>query len=240
MNSAFIDCLPWDRKPDVAAQVSAYMCISRLEHIDDMYITQPYAPTLFEQGEPPGPDILLRFRRGEIPLKNLAKEWIAMKDFAKKERTKWPDDMPLYCRGCSAAAREEVYRVAKQFTHTNASTLWDDVICQGMERFCTKCEAARGGARAKEQAQPGQQTYADVCVWCGSAPPDKKRTVGTMALCTACSKIQVKCQKCSKRAKKDRLIFLFAFSLERVLHCNKNTGACRVEQFVSIATAEKR
>ena len=61
LKSAFIDCLPWDEKADGQRQISAYMCISRLEHIDDMCITQPYVPTLFEQGEVPGPDLLLRF-----------------------------------------------------------------------------------------------------------------------------------------------------------------------------------
>ena len=74
LKSAFIDCLPWDRKPDIAAQVSAYMCISRLQHIDDMCITQPYAPTLFEQGEIPGPDLLLRFLRREVPISALGRE----------------------------------------------------------------------------------------------------------------------------------------------------------------------
>ena len=45
--AAFIDCLPWDMKPNRAAQLSGYMSISRVRKIDDIYITQPYAPTLF-------------------------------------------------------------------------------------------------------------------------------------------------------------------------------------------------
>ena len=64
LKSAFIDCLPWDEKADGPRRISAYMCISRLQHIDDMCITQPYIPTLLEQGEVPGPDLLLRFPQG--------------------------------------------------------------------------------------------------------------------------------------------------------------------------------
>ena len=78
LKSALIDCLEWHRKPDVAAQVSGYMCVSRLEHIDDLCITQPYAPTLFQQGEPPGLDLLLRFLRGDVALSKLEKEWAAL------------------------------------------------------------------------------------------------------------------------------------------------------------------
>ena len=132
LKSACIDCLPWDRKPDIAAQISAYMCISRLEHIDDMSITQPFAPTLFEQGEPPGPDLLLRFLRNEIPMSKLGQEWAALKEVANKERKRWPDEMPLYCRGCSSAAGEDVFRSAKLFTHLEPDTWWKEVISKGM------------------------------------------------------------------------------------------------------------
>ena len=39
--AAFVDCLPWNEKPDRAAHVSAYMCLSPVSYIDDVWITQP-------------------------------------------------------------------------------------------------------------------------------------------------------------------------------------------------------
>ena len=55
---AFIDCLPWHTKLDKPAQIGAYMSISRVRGIDDIYITQPYATPLFSQGYLPGPELL--------------------------------------------------------------------------------------------------------------------------------------------------------------------------------------
>ena len=69
-----------------------------------MCITQPYAPTLFEQGEIPGPDLMLRFLRREVPISALGKEWAALKDVSAKERKRWSENMPLYCRGCSTCS----------------------------------------------------------------------------------------------------------------------------------------
>ena len=73
--AAFIDCLPWNSKPDKAAQIGAYMSISRVRHIDDIYITQPYAPTLFSQGDLPGPELLLKFQRRELSMSELKEAW---------------------------------------------------------------------------------------------------------------------------------------------------------------------
>ena len=127
-----------------------------------MCITQAYPPTLFEQGEPPGPDLLLRFLRDEVPVSRLGKEWHALKDVDSKDRKKWPEDMPLYCRGCSVAAGEDVYRSAKRFTHSGPETLWKEVICKGMERFCEKCISSGDKAEQTSEGDGKQRTTADV------------------------------------------------------------------------------
>ena len=175
------------------------MCISRLQHIDDMCITQPYAPTLFEQGEIPGPDLLLRFLRNEVPMSALGREWAAMKDVSAKERKRWPEEMPLYCRGCSSAAGEDIYRSAKQFTHRNSETLWNDVISKGMERFCEKCASSRGGPRLTGEEHTKQVATAALCAWCKPKLCAQQAATISNVLCSRCCKIEVKCQMCSKR-----------------------------------------
>ena len=54
--------------------------------------------------------------------------------------------MPLYCRGCSEPAGEEVYKAAKEFPNTLHQNLWERVIALGMERFCNECAKARKAA----------------------------------------------------------------------------------------------
>ena len=108
LKSVLIDILEWHRKPSKDDQISAYMCVSRIQHIDDLCIMQPYAPTLFQQGELDGPDLLLRFLRGDVPLRNLQREWAALNKQSKKEVWKSAGDIPLYCRGCSAKTGEIV------------------------------------------------------------------------------------------------------------------------------------
>lgn len=59
--AAFTDCLPWHWRPDKAGQIGTYMSISRVRKLEDIYITQPFAPTLLSQGDLPGPELLLKF-----------------------------------------------------------------------------------------------------------------------------------------------------------------------------------
>ena len=155
------------------------MCISRLQPIGDMCITQPYVPTLFEQGEPLGPDLLLRFLRDEVPLADLGKGWTALQYASRKDRPRFPDNMPLYCRGCSAAANQDVYRAAKQFTYADHKDLWTQVISQGMERFCTKCSAKRNKSEAMEEAPAHQSAKAELCAWCNKNQRARQGSAGS-------------------------------------------------------------
>ena len=53
------------------------------------------------------------------------------------------NEMPLYCRGCSETAGEEVYKAAQEFPERGLEHLWDRVIALGMERSCKACSMAR-------------------------------------------------------------------------------------------------
>ena len=75
LKAAFIDCLPWDVKPDKAAQLSAYMTISRVSSMDDILIMQPFSPVLFAQGNLPGPELLLKFQRKILDTADLEEQW---------------------------------------------------------------------------------------------------------------------------------------------------------------------
>ena len=48
------------------AQILAYVGASRVRLLSRIYILQPFSPTLFTQGPPKGPDVLLRKLTGTI------------------------------------------------------------------------------------------------------------------------------------------------------------------------------
>ncbi len=93
--AAWIDCLPWDTKPDKAAQLSGYMSMSRLSHTDDMYFTQPFSPELFSQGDLPGPSLLLQYQIGKFKSGAALKAaWDAARPKKGKKEGDWATKMP--------------------------------------------------------------------------------------------------------------------------------------------------
>ena len=187
-----------------------------VRHIDDIYITQPYAPTLFSQGDLPGPELLLKFQRRELSMSELKQAWDERRKKNKPSRSKWPESMELYCRGCSERTGEEINKPLTQFQYTNLDTVWEEVISKGMERFCRRCAKAEntGEASASRSAETP-----DTCAWCRKAIDSK--CFANLRLCTSCSGLRFKCTKCSKSAQTPIFKPLSAFALERMLKCKE-------------------
>ena len=72
---ALIECDTWEQETSRENQLSGYMCLSRAEEIEGICIVQPYAPNLFRKGDLPGPDLLLKFQRGDIEQEDLEAAW---------------------------------------------------------------------------------------------------------------------------------------------------------------------
>ena len=122
--------------------------------------------------------------------------------------------MPLYCRGCSAAANQDVCRAAKQFTYAHHKDLWTQVISQGMERFCSKCIAKRKKSEAMEEDPAQMSAKAELCAWCNTNQRARQGTAGSNDFCNQCARIEIKCQKCSRTSHKVKM--------KRLLTCKKN------------------
>ena len=145
--SVLLDCDIWEQDTSRENKLSGYMCLSRAEEIEGICIVQPYAPNLFRKGDLPGPDLLLKFQRGDIEQRHLEAAWSKQsKKVCKPSGWHWLNEMPLYCRGCSETAAVEVYKAAKEFPNHGDQHLWDRVIALGMERFCKQCSNARKAA----------------------------------------------------------------------------------------------
>ena len=62
------------------AQILAYVGASRVRLLSRIYILQPFSPTLFTQGPPKGPDVLLRKLEGSITPIEALREWETPED----------------------------------------------------------------------------------------------------------------------------------------------------------------
>ncbi len=214
--AAFLDCLPWDARPDKPGQIAAYMGISRVRHIDDIYITQPYAPTLFSQGDLPGPELLLKFQRRDIDTADLRTAWKGKEDTNSRTKTKWPASMDLLCRGCSEQVGEDVYKPLSHFRFSSDDSIWDEVIAKGMERICEKCSV---GESQQEGAAAAASGPVDSCRWCEQKISENE--LSSSHFCKACRELRVKCQKCSTTTGQTVSKPLRAFSFERLLQWKK-------------------
>ena len=85
------------------------MCLNRVETADSVTIVQPFSPCLFQQNDLPGPNLFLKFWRGQLTPKECVTKWLEENKQKKKSRAvDWPKKMPLFCRGCSDAIDKDI------------------------------------------------------------------------------------------------------------------------------------
>ena len=116
------------------------MCLNRVETADSVTIVQPFSPCLFQQNDLPGPNLFLKFWRGQLTPKECVTKWLEENKQKKKSRAvDWPKKMPLFCRGCSDAIDKDIQNSLDEFPRTKKSNIFETLIAEGMERFCNAC-----------------------------------------------------------------------------------------------------
>ena len=225
LEAAWIDCLPWSAQPDKEAQLSGYMALSRLSHIDDLFLTEPHSPHLFCQGDHLGPKLLLKYQSREIDESQLKAEWAAARPPKKKKTLKWPESLPLLCRGCTERSGYDLHKPLEEFFCSRAGEEWSDVIALGMDRMCRQCQMEAKGT-APESGGPAPSSASSssqgVCAWCLGKCSAGSSSHDAHALCSTCRCKTVKCQACSKKRGRNIMRPLTAFSMERLRHWRKN------------------
>ena len=155
----------WDTTPNREAQLSGYMCLSRVKRSEDLCIVQPFSPTLFTNGELVGPHTLLEFHRHTLTLTQ------AKARFAKEttKRARNPDIM-LYCHHCSPRGGDQpdVLLPLREFITAWDASHWLDILSQGMDRLCTRCRVATD-AHASETEPLNPSTEDEPCAYCQTA-----------------------------------------------------------------------
>ena len=84
---AIVDCLDYANKPRKEDMTKSYVCLSRVRRADDLLVSQPFSPILFNLGAMPRPHLLLKRLRGSICDNDLQGEWeVAAAAYTRLER----------------------------------------------------------------------------------------------------------------------------------------------------------
>ena len=139
LEAAITDCNEWNVMPSRKDQLTAYMCLNRIESADALRIVQPFSPQLFRQGDLPGPTFFLKFWRKELTSEEVYTAWKNEMKKTKSRGTDWPQEMPLFCRGCSDGIETESRKPLKEFPQRSKAQIFHNLLAQGMECFCIAC-----------------------------------------------------------------------------------------------------
>ncbi|CAJ1360052.1 unnamed protein product, partial [Effrenium voratum] len=200
----------WDSTPSRDAQLSAYMCLSRVKRAEDLCVSRPFGPNLLGQGDLTGPRTLLETHRQTITLEEAKVRF----QQEAKQRSRHPEVL-LSCRLCSVArAGQESLKPLTAFL-ANEDAARFSVVAQGMDRVCRACRAKCPAGQSR-QAECGDT----LCAWCQGVPMTQP------GLCKICSTKPLACSKCGDAAKKGQKRTLADFNLDEILR-NKRTKELR-------------
>ena len=188
------------------------MCLNRVETADSLCIVQAFSPCLFQQDDLTGPDLFLKFWQGKLTEPQHYEKWKKDLDQKKSKSITWPQDMRLFCRGCSDAAGVPKRVCLKNFPRKSKTDLFATVT-EGMERFCNGCRSSGRvqnvgavgndvdtGNRKRDDEEYEDSRYVP-CTGCKAVlwhtyyDQEKLRTwrkdrhVGTRAVCLQCEQL---------------------------------------------------
>ena len=181
----------WDTTANRDAQLSAYMCLSRVKKSEDLCVARPFSPNLLSQGELIGPATFLEVHRQTLTL-GQAKERFEKDQVQRKRRS----ETLLFCRGCSRKPRgNQVLLPLREFTSNNTwdPKAWYDIVQLGMDRLCSQCRDAK--ISHQEASEVGQAPSADLpgvaCAFC------QKTQLPQLGFCKKClAEVRLACVRC--------------------------------------------
>ena len=208
LSACTLDLGFWDSAPSRDAQLSAYMCLSRV-HGEDLCVSRPFSPNLLSQGDLIGPRTLLEVHRQTLTLG----EAKARFEQEAKQRKRHPE-VQLTCRLCSfLQPGQEKLKPLHAFLDDQEASRFS-VVAQGMDRVCRACRSSRSAS----QPQPADDESTP-CAWC------QKTLLAEPGFCKSCQQKPLACAKCDA-AKKGTKRTLADFSVEEILR-RKHTKELR-------------
>ena len=194
LEACTLDLGHWDSTASREAQLSGYMCLSRVRKAEDLCIAQPFSPNLFTNGELIGPHTFLEVHRGKLTPQEAKARFSQDKPSKKRNR-----DIMLFCRGCSPQPhRQEKLLPLREFVTAWDQDEWYQVLSEGMCRLCLQCKATQSGT-----LPPSHSAATHPCPYCPEARPANKT-----GYCSECVKTErLACSRCDqgKKIKTKRL-----------------------------------
>ena len=193
LGACTLDLGTWDATTSREAQLSGYMCLSRVRKTEDLCIVQPFSPNMFSHGELIGPHTFLEVHREKLTLPQAKARF--EKDKPNKQRNR---DILLFCRGCSPQPHlQEKLLPLREFVSAWDPEEWFRVLSEGMCRLCTQCQTKQSSPAAKRKPKE-----VGSCAYCQMLPADQT------GYCSKCATIRLACSKCDigKKIKAKRLV----------------------------------
>ena len=215
-----------EKRSDKIGQISAYISLSRVRMLNTIWVLQPFALSLFQQGPPPGPTVLLAYllsKSKESVEEAFGRYAAATEEFAKRKGGVMKD---LYeCKQCKLEGRG--YELAPTALGADEpSHIVDKILREGSWARCLACQEV---ARARRAALGKPASPALVH---GFAGGDDATCEEPVFLCGIC--------ETTKRAARFPLSMMKNKDRNKVLACNACVSRrCRTCG-ETISTAEAR
>ena len=137
-----------EEKSNRSRQISAYISLSRVRTLDSIWMLQPFALSLFQQGPPPGPAILLDrlLNNKEETVVEAFERHVAGKPENKSKKCSGMKNL-YECLQCKAEKRTYMLP-ATAFGADDATQIYEQILQQGALSRCLPCKEIARGQRA--------------------------------------------------------------------------------------------
>ena len=122
--------------------MKAYISLSRVKKVHDLYLPQAFSPALFRQGEQPWPTLLLQCLKGEHQgREKLEEEAIKAERKCRKPKKLKDFHFPWACGKCGKTSDYDGFLVEDSNVEEEWYTAyWEKIIAPGYGRLCMDCK----------------------------------------------------------------------------------------------------
>ena len=140
----------------MTSQIAAYVCLSRVKRLPSICVMQPFSTFLFANGNPAGPERLVRKLSKQITADQAIHEWSALDDEAAEAEKTDPMAKKHLCACCYLKGKAEYMLDARDFGVKVAGDFYDKYISQGSWTKCLDCLRETGTDTTSKTTQTNQ------------------------------------------------------------------------------------
>ena len=139
LEAAFVDLQQTSTKATMTSQIAAYVCLSRVKKLRNICVMQPFSTSLFTQGNPRGPERLVRKLSGQISAEDASTEWRAVSEGVDADVEATTTTEKLLCTSCYLGGKEIYMLHARDFGIGLITNHYGEYLAQGRWTRCLQC-----------------------------------------------------------------------------------------------------